>query len=110
VERLLAAEGLVLVFPIWWFGFPAVLKGWFDRVWAPGFAYCCRLQLSACIWRKDMAEDVRRMGSTKKGPIGPLVFFEEGEIQNGGSVLLPVGSHSVGMQRCSRRLCEMALP
>jgi len=38
-ERLLAAEALVLVFPTWWFGFPAVLKGWFDRVWAPGVAY-----------------------------------------------------------------------
>lgn len=37
--RLLAAEGLVLCFPTWWFGFPAVLKGWFDRVWAPGVAY-----------------------------------------------------------------------
>jgi len=33
------AEVLVLVFPTWWFGFPAVLKGWFDRVWAPGLAY-----------------------------------------------------------------------
>lgn len=39
VERLLAAESLVLVFPTWWFGFPAILKGWFDRVWAPGIAY-----------------------------------------------------------------------
>lgn len=39
VERLLAAEALVLAFPTWWFGFPAVLKGWFDRVWAPGIAY-----------------------------------------------------------------------
>lgn len=39
IERLLAAEGLVLCFPTWWFGFPAVLKGWFDRVWAPGVAY-----------------------------------------------------------------------
>jgi putative NADPH-quinone reductase len=38
-ERLLWAEGLVLVFPTWWFGFPAILKGWFDRVWAPGIAY-----------------------------------------------------------------------
>ena len=38
-ERLLAAEALVLVFPTWWFGFPAMLKGWFDRVWAPGIAY-----------------------------------------------------------------------
>ncbi len=39
IGRLLAAEGLVLCFPTWWFGFPAVLKGWFDRVWAPGAAY-----------------------------------------------------------------------
>lgn len=39
IERLLAAEALVLVFPTWWFGFPAILKGWFDRVWAPGVAY-----------------------------------------------------------------------
>jgi NAD(P)H dehydrogenase (quinone) len=37
--RLLAAEGLVLCFPTWWFGFPAILKGWFDRVWGPGIAY-----------------------------------------------------------------------
>jgi NAD(P)H dehydrogenase (quinone) len=39
IERLLWAEALVLVFPTWWFGFPAILKGWFDRVWAPGVAY-----------------------------------------------------------------------
>ncbi|UYG04557.1 NAD(P)H-dependent oxidoreductase [Halomonas sp. LR3S48] len=39
IERLLSAEAVVLVFPTWWFGFPAILKGWFDRVWAPGVAY-----------------------------------------------------------------------
>jgi putative NADPH-quinone reductase len=39
VDRLLSAEALVLVFPTWWFGPPAILKGWFDRVWAPGIAY-----------------------------------------------------------------------
>lgn len=39
IDRLLQAEALVLVFPTWWFGFPAALKGWFDRVWAPGVAY-----------------------------------------------------------------------
>ncbi len=38
-DALLAAEGLVLCFPTWWFGPPAMLKGWFDRVWAPGIAY-----------------------------------------------------------------------
>ena len=39
VRRLQEAEALVLVFPTWWFGFPAILKGWFDRVWGPGIAY-----------------------------------------------------------------------
>ncbi|WP_320416307.1 NAD(P)H-dependent oxidoreductase [Candidatus Reidiella endopervernicosa] len=39
VKRLQSAEALVLLFPTWWFGFPAILKGWFDRVWAPGIAY-----------------------------------------------------------------------
>ena len=39
VSRLQDAEALVLLFPTWWFGFPAMLKGWFDRVWVPGIAY-----------------------------------------------------------------------
>ncbi len=39
IERLKNAEALVLVFPTWWFGFPAILKGWFDRAWVPGVAY-----------------------------------------------------------------------
>ena len=39
INQLRNAETLVLVFPTWWFGFPAILKGWFDRVWAPGYAY-----------------------------------------------------------------------
>jgi NAD(P)H dehydrogenase (quinone) len=39
IAQLKSAESLVLIFPTWWFGFPAILKGWFDRVWAPGYAY-----------------------------------------------------------------------
>lgn len=42
VGRLLAAEGLVLVFPVWNFGFPAILKGWFDRVFLPGVSFVMR--------------------------------------------------------------------
>ncbi|QKK25429.1 NAD(P)H-dependent oxidoreductase [Rhizobium hidalgonense] len=39
VARLKAAEGLILVFPQWWFNFPAILKGFFDRIFAPGVAF-----------------------------------------------------------------------
>jgi len=39
VARLQETEALILLFPTWWFGFPAMLKGWFDRVWGPGIAY-----------------------------------------------------------------------
>jgi NAD(P)H dehydrogenase (quinone) len=39
VTRLQAAEALVLCFPTWWYGMPAILKGWIDRVWACGVAF-----------------------------------------------------------------------
>jgi NAD(P)H dehydrogenase (quinone) len=37
--KLVAADAVIFQFPLWWFGLPAVLKGWFDRVFAYGFAY-----------------------------------------------------------------------
>lgn len=39
IAALQHAEILVLVFPTWWFGLPALMKGWFDRIWAPGIAF-----------------------------------------------------------------------
>jgi putative NADPH-quinone reductase len=42
VDRLLAAEGLVVVSPIWNFGHPAILKGFMDRVFLPGVTFVMR--------------------------------------------------------------------
>lgn len=39
VERLLAAEHLVVQFPVWSFGVPAMLKGWMDRLLMPGVGF-----------------------------------------------------------------------
>jgi putative NADPH-quinone reductase len=39
VERVQAAEALVLSFPVWNFGYPAILKGFFDRVFLPGVSF-----------------------------------------------------------------------
>lgn len=38
-EKLDWADAVVLQFPLWWYGMPAILKGWFDRVFVKGFAY-----------------------------------------------------------------------
>ncbi|WP_299962527.1 NAD(P)H-dependent oxidoreductase [uncultured Roseobacter sp.] len=39
VDRLRRAEALVMVFPVWNFGYPAILKGFFDRVFLPGVSF-----------------------------------------------------------------------
>ena len=39
MDRLTACDLLVLQFPLWWLGMPAILKGWVDRVFAVGRTY-----------------------------------------------------------------------
>ncbi len=39
VQRLQQAEALVIVTPVWNFGYPAILKGFFDRVFLPGVSF-----------------------------------------------------------------------
>jgi NAD(P)H dehydrogenase (quinone) len=39
VHALQWAEGLIFVYPTWWYAQPAILKGWMDRVWRPGVAF-----------------------------------------------------------------------
>ena len=47
--RVRAADGLAFIAPVWWFGFPAILKGWIERVFTHGFAY----RLTAEGWQGD---------------------------------------------------------
>ncbi len=39
VDRLVAADALILCFPVWNYGYPAILKGFFDRVFLPGLTF-----------------------------------------------------------------------
>ena len=39
MARLQAADALVIQFPTWCFGPPAMLKGFFDRLFMPGLAF-----------------------------------------------------------------------
>jgi NAD(P)H dehydrogenase (quinone) len=38
-QRFVKADLVIWLYPIWWGGMPAILKGWLDRVLAHGFAY-----------------------------------------------------------------------
>jgi len=38
-NKVLAADAVIFQFPLWWYGMPAIMKGWIDRVWAYGLAY-----------------------------------------------------------------------
>ncbi|MDA1358613.1 NAD(P)H-dependent oxidoreductase [Glycomyces luteolus] len=38
-QKLLDADLVLLLFPLWWFTVPAILKGWIDRVFTYNFAY-----------------------------------------------------------------------
>lgn len=37
--RIRQADAIIVQFPLWWYGMPAILKGWFDRVFVSGFAF-----------------------------------------------------------------------
>jgi putative NADPH-quinone reductase len=39
VEKIRAAHHLVWVFPMWWYGYPAIMKGFVDRVFLPGITF-----------------------------------------------------------------------
>lgn len=54
-EKLRRADILILQFPMWWFGMPAILKGWVDRVFTRGFAYAAGRKYDTGLFRSKVA-------------------------------------------------------
>jgi NAD(P)H dehydrogenase (quinone) len=50
-EKVARADALAFVAPVWFVGFPAMLKGWIERVFTLGFAF----SLTSAGWRGDIA-------------------------------------------------------
>lgn len=76
--KVARAQGLVFVAPVWWMGFPAILKGWLERVFAYGFAYT----LTPEGWAGQLEGRVPLLDQ-RKGLIVTPTFFTEAEYDNG---------------------------
>lgn len=56
IGALRGCEGLIFVYPTWWYGLPATLKGWLDRVWQPGVAFA----MEGGVFRTHHLDNVKR--------------------------------------------------
>lgn len=65
-DDILWAEHLVFVYPTWWGGLPALLKGFIDRVFLPGFAF--RYRQDSPWWDRLLAGRSARLLVTMDTP------------------------------------------
>jgi putative NADPH-quinone reductase len=66
-DNLLWCERFMLFYPMWWGGMPALLKGWFDRVLLPSFAFDYHETGSG--WDKRLAGRTAQIVSTCDCPV-----------------------------------------
>jgi NAD(P)H dehydrogenase (quinone) len=62
--KLAQADLVIFQFPVWWFGMPAIMKGWADRVFARGFAYLPGRKYDTGMFRGKLAMVVATTGTS----------------------------------------------
>jgi NAD(P)H dehydrogenase (quinone) len=72
-EKVKNAQGLAFIAPVFWLHFPAILKGWFERVFAYGDAYA----LTSDGWRGEVRGRVPLLQHEKALVISTTLFREE---------------------------------
>jgi NAD(P)H dehydrogenase (quinone) len=72
-EKVARAEGLAFIAPVFWLGFPAILKGWFERVFTYGSAYA----LTSEGWAGNIKGRVGLLRHEKALVISTTLFSEE---------------------------------
>jgi len=65
-EDILWAEHLVWVHPVWWGGLPAIMKGFIDRLFLPGFAF--QYRENSLFWDKLLKGKSARIITTLDQP------------------------------------------
>ena len=72
-QKVARADGLIFVAPVYWMGLPAILKGWFERVFTYGFAYT----LDRDGWNGNLEGRVPLLTQARGLFITPTFFTEE---------------------------------
>ncbi len=72
MERIRAVDAMAFVFPVWWWGLPAMTKGYIDRVFNQGFAYggSTKVPLKRIDWLGIAAND--KASYVKRGYLDAL--------------------------------------
>ena len=84
LRKLEAADLLILQFPLWWFGLPAILKGWVDRVFAMG-----RIYGGGMIYESGRFRGRRALLSLTTGA-GPEAYVKDGFNGDLSAILRPI--------------------
>ena len=84
MDKLSWCDALVLQFPLWWFGLPAILKGWVDRVFAMRWAYG-----AGRYYDRGPFAGKRAMCSVTVGNIAPA-YSDSGMNGSISSILFPI--------------------
>jgi NAD(P)H dehydrogenase (quinone) len=90
MDKLTWCDTLILQFPLWWFGMPAILKGWIDRVFAVGRAYGDRRWFDVGVFAGK-----RAMCSVTVGGLEHL-YSDQGINGPMGSILFPINHGILG--------------
>lgn len=72
-QKVANADALVFISPVWFVGFPAILKGWIEREFTLGFAY----SLNSAGWHGDIGGRIPRFTHKKALIINTTIFNEE---------------------------------
>lgn len=84
MDKVARADLLILQFPIWWLGMPAIMKGWIDRVFAVGRAYGGGRYFDGGIFRGKRAMCSVTVGGPKE------VYSERGVYAEVEDILFPI--------------------
>jgi putative NADPH-quinone reductase len=76
IENVRWAEAVLFVYPTWWYGLPAMLKGWLDRVWATDVAFTLPADGGRIV---SLVSHIKRIGIVTTCGASPWISFLMGQ-------------------------------